>query len=89
MAILVAIGYPDETTATAAAEEAHRLAKDLIIQPDAIAAIQRDAEGKFHVHTSHGGRPGAQPGGCSGACSSGCSSSFPSSAWRSAPASAL
>src|SRR3954469_21564104 len=53
MSPLVAIGYPDETTATAAAEEAQRLAKDLIIQPDAIAAIRRDAEGKFHVHTSH------------------------------------
>jgi uncharacterized membrane protein len=53
MSTLVAIGYPDETTATAAAEEAHRLARDLIIQPDAIAAIHRDADGKFHVHTSH------------------------------------
>ena len=53
MSTLVAIGYPDETTATAAAEEAHRLAKDLIIEPDAIAAIRRDVDGKFHVHTSH------------------------------------
>jgi len=53
MAILVAIGYPDETTATAAADEAQRLAKDLIIEPDAIAAIRRDMDGKFHVHTSH------------------------------------
>ena len=53
MATLVAIGYPDETTATAAAEEAHRLARDLIIEPDAIAAIRRDVDGKFHVHTSH------------------------------------
>lgn len=53
MATLVAIGYPDETTATAASLEAHRLAKDLVIQPDAIAAIIRDREGKFHVTTSH------------------------------------
>jgi uncharacterized membrane protein len=53
MSTLVAIGYPDETTASAAAEEAHRLAKDLIIQPDAIAAIRRDADGRFHVSTSH------------------------------------
>jgi uncharacterized membrane protein len=53
MATLVAIGYPDETTATAASLEAHRLAKDLIIQPDAIAVIIRDKEGKFHVTTSH------------------------------------
>src|SRR5215213_1805437 len=53
MATLVAIGYEDETTATAASLEAQRLAKDLIIQPDAIAAIIRDREGKFHVTTTH------------------------------------
>jgi uncharacterized membrane protein len=53
MADLIAIGYPDETTADAAAAEAQRLAKDLIIEPDAIAAIVRDNEGKYHVHTSH------------------------------------
>jgi uncharacterized membrane protein len=53
MATLIAIGYPDETTATAAALEAHQLTKDLILQPDAIAAIIRDREGKFHVTTSH------------------------------------
>jgi uncharacterized membrane protein len=53
MATLVAIGYPDETTATAASLEADRLAKDLIIQPDAIAVIIRDREGKFHVTTNH------------------------------------
>jgi uncharacterized membrane protein len=53
MADLIAIGYPDEATAEAAAEEARRLAKDLIIQPDAIAVIVRDKEGEYHVHTSH------------------------------------
>src|SRR3954447_5088727 len=53
MATLVAIGYPDETTATAASLEAQRLSNDLIIQPDAIAAIIRDREGKFHVTTNH------------------------------------
>jgi len=53
MATLVAIGYPDETTATAASLEAQRLSKDLILQPDAIAAIIRDREGKFHVTTNH------------------------------------
>jgi uncharacterized membrane protein len=53
MADLIAIGYPDETTAEAAADEARRLAGDLIIQPDAIAVIVRDKEGKYHVHTSH------------------------------------
>jgi uncharacterized membrane protein len=53
MTVLIAIGYPDETTAEAAADEARRLSQDLIIQPDAIAAIRRDKEGKFHVSTTH------------------------------------
>jgi uncharacterized membrane protein len=53
MSDLIAIGYPDQATATAAADEARRLAADLIIEPDAIAVIERDAEGKYHVHTSH------------------------------------
>src|SRR5215510_4498062 len=53
MADLIAISYPDETTADAAAAEARRLAQDLIIQPDAIAVIVRDKEGKYHTHTSH------------------------------------
>ena len=53
MADLIAIGYPDQATAEAAAEEARRLAQDLIIQPDAIAVIVRDEEGGYHVHTNH------------------------------------
>jgi uncharacterized membrane protein len=50
MADLIAIGYPDEATAEAAAEEARRLARDLIIEPDAIAVIVRDKEGKYALH---------------------------------------
>jgi uncharacterized membrane protein len=53
MADLIAIAYPDEATAEAAADEARRLAADLIIQPDAIAVITRDKEGNFHTHTNH------------------------------------
>ena len=53
MSDLIAIGYPDETTAQAASDAAHRLARDLIIEPDAIAVIVWDFEGKFHVHTNH------------------------------------
>ena len=53
MADLIAIGYPDEATAEAAADEARRLAQDLIIQPDAIAVIVRDNDGSYHVHTNH------------------------------------
>jgi len=53
MSTLIAIGYADETTATAAADEAQRLASELIIEPDSIAVIRRDREGKFHVTTNH------------------------------------
>ena len=53
MSDLIAIGYPDETTALKAEEEAQHLAEELIIQPDAIAVIVRDKEGKYHTHTSH------------------------------------
>jgi uncharacterized membrane protein len=52
MADLIAIGYRDETTALEAQHEAERLAHDLIIQPDAIAAIVRHRDGKFKVHTT-------------------------------------
>ena len=53
MSDLIAIGYPDETTAEEAADEARRLARDLIIEPDAIAVIVRDKDGSYHVHTHH------------------------------------
>lgn len=53
MSTLIAIGYEDEATAAAAAKEAERLAKDLIIEPDAIAVISRDQDGKFRVNTNH------------------------------------
>jgi len=53
MAELIAIGYPDEATAIEAEREAHRLAEELIIQPDAIAAIVREKDGKYKVTTNH------------------------------------
>jgi uncharacterized membrane protein len=53
VADLIAIGYPDETTAVEAAAEAERLAHELIIQPDAIAAIVCDKKGKYKVVTNH------------------------------------
>ena len=53
MADLVAIGYDDETTAHRAAAEVGRLTQELIIQPDAVAVITRDEEGKYHVTTNH------------------------------------
>ena len=53
MADLIAIGYDDETKAHAAAAEVGRLTQELIIQPDAVAVISRDQEGKYHVTTNH------------------------------------
>lgn len=53
MSTLIAIGYPDETTASAAADQARRLSEDLILEPEAIATVRRDVEGKYHVTTSH------------------------------------
>ena len=55
MATLVAIGYPDEGTAEEARQTVQQLEADLIIQADEVAAIRRDTDGKYHVHTSHSG----------------------------------
>jgi uncharacterized membrane protein len=53
MADLIAIGYDDEETAARAAEEVYRLAKDLLIEPEAVAVISRDENGKYKVTTNH------------------------------------
>src|SRR5215212_3465686 len=53
MAELIAIGYDDETTAAAAAEEVGVLARELVIEPDAVAVIVRGTDGKYKVTTSH------------------------------------
>jgi uncharacterized membrane protein len=53
MSDLIAIGYDDETTAIEAMNETERLAQELIIQPDAIAAIIRNKDGKYKVVTNH------------------------------------
>ena len=55
MATLVAIGYPDQGTGEQARQTVQRLEADLIIQADQVASISRDLEGKYHVHTTHGG----------------------------------
>jgi len=55
MATLVAIGYPDQGTAEQARGTVAGLESELVIQADQVAAISRDLEGKYHVHTSHGG----------------------------------
>ncbi|HZD64894.1 MAG TPA: DUF1269 domain-containing protein [Acidimicrobiales bacterium] len=49
---LIAIGYDDTTTATQAMDEVDRLSSELIIQPDAVAAIVRSPDGKFRTITN-------------------------------------
>src|SRR6201984_445658 len=53
MATLVAIGYPDETTAAEAQKTVQRLEADLVIQADQVAAISRDQAGEPHPPPSH------------------------------------
>ena len=55
MATLVAIAYPDQGTAEEARGVVQSLEADLVIQADQVAAISRDADGKYHVTTTHGG----------------------------------
>ena len=55
MAMLVAIGYPDQATAEQARQTVQGLEADLVIQADQVAAISRDPDGKYHVTTTHGG----------------------------------
>jgi uncharacterized membrane protein len=55
MTMLVAIGYPDQTTAEDARQTVQGLEADLVIQADQVAAISRDQDGKYHVTTTHGG----------------------------------
>ena len=49
---LIAIGYDDTTTAVSAMDEVARLSHDLVIQPDAVAAIVRGDDGKFRTITN-------------------------------------
>jgi uncharacterized membrane protein len=53
MADLIAIGYDDQLTAHAAADEVAELTRELIIEPDAVAVIVRHPDGKYKVTTSH------------------------------------
>jgi uncharacterized membrane protein len=49
---LIAIGYDDTTTAVSAMEAVEDMSQDMIIQPDAVAAIVRDDHGKFRTITN-------------------------------------
>jgi uncharacterized membrane protein len=49
---LIAIAYDDTTTAISAMDEAEHLAQDLVLKPDAIAAIVRADNGKYRTITN-------------------------------------
>jgi uncharacterized membrane protein len=51
---LVAVAFPYESTASAAAEDVRRLALDVPVDPDAVAVVSRDRAGAFQMTTSHG-----------------------------------
>ena len=54
MADLIAIGYDDETTgARGRGGGRSGSPQELIIQPDAVAVIVRDKDGKYKVTTNH------------------------------------
>jgi uncharacterized membrane protein len=55
---LLAIGYPDETTAAAAGDEARRWASELRLEPEAIAVVSRNEDGAYQVDTNHRAVPG-------------------------------
>jgi uncharacterized membrane protein len=55
MATLVAIAYPDQKMAEHAQQTVTQLEVDLVVQADQVASISRDIEGRYHVHTTHGG----------------------------------
>jgi uncharacterized membrane protein len=53
MTTLIAVGFPHETTACAAAEDVQRLVSGPALEADAVAVLSRDEAGWFHVTTNH------------------------------------
>jgi uncharacterized membrane protein len=53
MPTLVVLAYRDETSAATAGEHAQRLVRHLGIEPDAVAVVRRDRDGRFHLTTNH------------------------------------
>jgi uncharacterized membrane protein len=51
---LIAVAFPDESTASAAAEDVRWVALDVATDADAVAVASRDRSGAFHLTTHHG-----------------------------------
>jgi uncharacterized membrane protein len=54
MTTLVAVAFPHESTASAAAEDVQWLALDVSVEADAVAVVSHDRAGGFHMTTNHG-----------------------------------
>jgi uncharacterized membrane protein len=52
MTTLVAVAFPHETTASAAAEDVRRAALDVSVGTDALAVVSRDGDGALHLTTT-------------------------------------
>jgi uncharacterized membrane protein len=59
---LLAITYADETSASAAGEEAHRLAGALGLDPDGVAVLVRDLQGRVEIMIRQQGGEGTGAG---------------------------
>jgi uncharacterized membrane protein len=59
---LVAVAFPDESTASATAEDVRWVALDVTTAADAVAVVSRDRAGVFHLTTSHGAPDGTRWG---------------------------
>ncbi|MGN6243226.1 MAG: DUF1269 domain-containing protein [Motilibacteraceae bacterium] len=53
MPVLIAVSYPDESTAARAAELAQALPDGPVIEPDAVAVVRRNRLGAFQSVTNH------------------------------------
>lgn len=53
MPSLVVLTYRDETAAATAGEQVQRLVRHLRIEPEAVAVVRRDRDGRFHLTTNH------------------------------------
>jgi uncharacterized membrane protein len=62
MTTLVAVAFPHESTASAAAEDVRWLALDVTVDAEAVAVVSRDRAGGLHVTTNHGVTGGTQWG---------------------------
>jgi len=64
MTTLVAVAFPHESTASAAAEDVQWLALDMSVDADAVAVVTRDRAGGFHMTTNHAMTGGTKWGIC-------------------------